>query len=187
MGKANNNGQMDLFMMENGNQIYNKEKENLFILMVKFMMVNSFKAKQKVKGNTLIKMVQHMLEPGQIINITAEVQKTGKEIYTTGNINTVKNMEKANLFGQMVLNMMVICLKMIFKEKELISGLMVENTRVIGQQIKCMDRVFFYGEMEKYTKENILKVKRKDMANFNGATVKFIKDNGKMDFNMGKE
>lgn len=44
-------------MMDNGNQIYNKEKEYLFIPMVIFMMENLFKVKQRVEVNTHIKMV----------------------------------------------------------------------------------------------------------------------------------
>lgn len=51
-------------MMESGNQIYNMEKESLFILMVKYMKENLFKAKQKVKVNSYIKTVQHILELG---------------------------------------------------------------------------------------------------------------------------
>lgn len=105
----------------------------------------------------------------------------------TVNINLVKNMGKVNLYGLMVHHMKGIYLKMIYKEKELISGWMGESTKANGLLIKCTARDFFSGQMENNMRENISKAKRKDMENFNGVMVKYIKDNGKMECNMEKE
>jgi len=116
-----------------------------------------------------------------------KVSKVGKEIYMKDNTNSVKNMDKVNLFGQMVLNMKVICLRMIYKEKELINGLMVKNMRATGLLIKCTVKVFLYGEMENHIKVSFLRVKRKDMENSNGEMTRYIQDTGKMGHNMEKE
>ena len=110
MVMVNNNGQMVLFMMANGNQIFKMETDFLFILMVKFMKEHLFKVKQMVQENTHKKMVRHTLEHGLIINIMVEVLKTGQETYMKVNTNLIKNMEKENLNGSMVLNMKEICL-----------------------------------------------------------------------------
>ena len=70
--------------------------------------------RQKDRENTLILMDQNIREAGKMIyNMVTEFKNGRKVAVTKDNIFKEKNMEKANINGQMVLNILVIGYKII--------------------------------------------------------------------------
>ena len=95
---------MELNMMEIGKIIKHKEKENSYILTEIFMMENGHKIKQKDMGFISTKMEVNMSVIGKITNNMVKVLNLGKQDHNMkASFLKVENMEKANMFGEMVL------------------------------------------------------------------------------------
>ena len=101
-------------------------------------------------------------------------------------IVTVKNMAKANFYGQTVRLMKENSLKITLKEKVLINGLMEECMWGIGRIIKWMEEVFLLGKMVENMKVIIKMIKNMVMVCLNGLMEEFIKDIGSMVDSMEK-
>lgn len=77
-------------------------------------------------------------------------------------------MAEVNLFGQILVHMKEIFIRIIFMEQENIVGLMVEFTKVNGSTIKWKVKVFSLGVMAVDTLDNTKMIKSMDKEHLNG-------------------
>ena len=80
-------------------------------------------------------------------------------------------MAEVNLFGQILVHMKEIFIRIIFMEQENIVGLMVEFTKVNGSTIKWKVKVFSLGVMAVDTLDNTKMIKSMDKEHLNGQMV----------------
>lgn len=97
-----------------------------------------------------------------------------------------KNMDWANLIGQMVHHMMENSSTIILKGRVYMYGLISDNIMETGLITKCMDKGSSLGKMEGNTKVNILKIRNRVMEYLPGQMAENMKVSGSMDSKMEK-
>lgn len=102
-------------------------------------------------------------------------------------IKKAKNVDKGNLNGQMVHNIMGSLEKIILRGLEFIYGQIKENMKDCGRKIKCMDEGCSNGLMAENILVTILMIKRKERDYLNGQIIKNILVNEWVENNMEKE
>lgn len=158
------------------------------MLMAMFITENGKMIKLTDLVFTIILMERDMKAGGLKINNMETAKKFGQTMLvmkvSTKMVRNTVTVSSSGLMDQLILEILSIT---IFMDKVNILGLMVVNMMVIGVQIKCMDQVFLHGMMAGDTKESTLMIKNKVTVFSLGPMVANTRVNGRMVNNMVSE
>ena len=152
------------------------------------MKVNGSNIKAMEKEYIGTKMVPDTLVNGKMICRMVKVKKSGlmgQDIEVT--IKKVKNVDKGNLNGQMVPNIMESLGKIILRGLEFIYGPIKDNMKECERKIRCMDEGYSNGLMDGNILAIILMIKKKERDYLNGRIVRNILVSEWLGNNMEKE